>query len=68
MREHTEARLNKEWGELYERMKLVLLQFGDSDYNRSGDYFLVDENFGRYEHQIELHKLHMLRPEIIKAL
>ena len=33
-----------------------------------GDYFLVDENFGRYTHQVEMHQLHMLRPEIIKAI
>jgi hypothetical protein len=32
------------------------------------DYYLVDENFDRYVHQVEFHKLHMLRPEIIMAL
>jgi hypothetical protein len=66
-REHTEERLNKEWGELYERMKVLLQQYGKDDMD-GGDYFLVDENFGRYTHQVEMHQWHMLRPEIIKSL
>jgi len=66
-REHTEGRLNREWQELYERLKLVLLQYG-TDHIDDGDYYLVDENFGRYRHQVEFHKMHMLRPEIIMAL
>ena len=43
-REHTEERLNKEWNELYERMKVLLQQYGKNDMD-GGDYFLVDENF-----------------------
>lgn len=67
MREHTEERLEKEWNELYARLKAILQPYGE-DAMDGGDYFLVDENFGRYVHQVEMHKLHMLRPEIIKAL
>jgi hypothetical protein len=67
MREHTDERLEKEWNELYRRMKVILERYG-RDAMFGGDYFLVDENFGRYTHQIEMHKLHMLRPAIIKAL
>jgi hypothetical protein len=67
MREHTEERLEKEWSELYERLTDILQPYGE-DAMDGGDYFLVDENFGRYVHQVEMHKLHMLRPEIIKAL
>ena len=67
MREHTEERLEKEWNELYQRLKGILQPHGE-DVMDGGDYFLVDENFGRYTHQVEMHKLHMLRPEIIKAL
>jgi hypothetical protein len=67
LRQHTEERQNREWKELYERMKLALLQYGE-DYIDGGDYYLVDENFDRYMHQVEFHKLHMLRPEIVTAL
>lgn len=67
MREHTEERLEKEWKELYERMKRVLEQYGRDDID-GGDYLIVDENFERYTHLVEIHELHMLRPEIIKAL
>lgn len=67
MREHTEERLSSEWNELYGRIKDVLLQYGQDDID-GGDYFVVDEIFSSYVHQIEMHKLHMLRPEIIKSL
>jgi hypothetical protein len=67
IREHSEERFNKEWNELYERMNVVLKQFGEDDID-GGDYYLVDENFDHYVHQVEFHKLHMLRPEIIKSL
>lgn len=67
MREHTEERLEKEWNDLYESLKVILQPYG-KDAMFGGDYFLVDENFGRYTHQVEMHQLHMLRPEIIKAL
>ena len=67
MREHTEERLEKEWNELYERLKGILQPYGENAMD-GGDYFLVDENFGGYTHQVEMHRLHMLRPEIIKAI
>ncbi len=67
LHEHTEDRLNKEWSELYERMKVLLQQYGKDDMD-GGDYFLVDENFGRYTHQVEMHQWYMLRPEIVKSL
>jgi hypothetical protein len=67
MREHTEERLEREWSELYQRMKAILQRYGE-DARFGGDYFLVDENFGGYSHQVEMHKLHMLQPVIIKAL
>jgi hypothetical protein len=67
LRQHTEERLNREWKELYDRMKLVLQKYGD-DHIDGGDYYLVDENFDHYMHQVEFHKLHMLRPEIVIAL
>jgi len=67
MREHSEERLEGEWNELYGRIKGVLQPYGQDDID-SGDYYVVDEIFESYVHQVEMHKLHMLRPEIIKAL
>jgi hypothetical protein len=67
MREHTGERLEKEWNELYERIKAVLKPYGEDDID-GGDYYVVDENFEQYVHQVELHNLEMLRPEIIKAM
>lgn len=42
LREHREERHNREWHELYERLKLLLLQYGVNDID-DGDYYLVDE-------------------------
>lgn len=67
MREHSKERLSREWNELYGRIKGALLQYGQDDVD-GGEYFIVDEIFSNYVHQIEMHKLHMLRPEIIKSL
>jgi hypothetical protein len=67
MREHSKERLNREWDELYERMRSILQKYGEDDID-GGDYYVVDENFGRYEHQVEMHQLHMLRPEIVQSL
>lgn len=67
LQQHTEERLNGEWKELYDRLKLTLHKYGEDDID-GGDYYLIDENFDRYTHQVEFHKLHMLQPEIISAL
>ncbi len=46
----------------------VLKEFGTEDHFGHGDYLVVDDNYGpRYTH-IEVHKLHMMRSEIIKLL
>jgi hypothetical protein len=65
--EHTNERLDREWRELYERILSVLAQYGQNDID-GGDYFLANEIFSSYVHQIEMHELHMLRPDIIKSL
>jgi hypothetical protein len=67
MREHTEERLEKEWKELYERIKAVLQPYGEDDID-SGDFYVVDEIFESYVHQVEMHQLDMLQPEVIKSL
>jgi hypothetical protein len=67
MREHSEERLEGEWNALYGRIKSILQPYGHDDID-GGDYYVIDEIFESYVHQVEMHKLHMLRPEIIKAL
>jgi hypothetical protein len=42
LRPHTDERLNREWRELYERLKLALLEYGE-DHIDEGDYYLVEE-------------------------
>jgi hypothetical protein len=67
MREHTEERLEKEWKELYERIKAVLQPYGEDDID-GGDFYVVDEIFESYVHQVEMHQLDMLQPKVIKSL
>ena len=67
MREHTNERLDREWNELYAHIKSALLKYGQDDIDE-GEYFVVDQISSSYVHQIEMHKLHMLQPEIIKSL
>lgn len=64
---HTNEQHKKEWKELYERTKRALQRFGRDD-EAGGDYFVI--NFVPVEkvQMVELHRLHMLRPEIIKSL
>lgn len=67
MRENSEERLEGKWKELYERITAVLRPYGADDID-GGEYYVVDEIFESHVHQVEMHKLHMLRPEIIKAI
>jgi hypothetical protein len=67
MREHSEERLAKEWGELYARIKAVLQRYGQDSID-GADYYVVGEILESYVHQVEMHKPNMLRPEVIKAL
>lgn len=70
---NTHRRVNerfiKEWNELYERIKRVLRKFGENNC-AGGDYFVIDRipKENEHVHMVEIHRLHMLRPEIIKPL
>ncbi|SRR5258705_6194421 len=67
MAQNNTAKQKKEWRELYERIQGVLQQFGQDDC-AGGDYFLVDDIVDPNTHLLEIHRLHMLRPEIITSL
>jgi hypothetical protein len=63
----TNEQHKKEWKELYNRTKGVLKQFGRDD-EAGGDYFVINFVPNEKVQMVELHRLHMLRPEIIKSL
>lgn len=63
----TNEQHKKEWEELYKRTKGVLQQFGRDD-EAGGDYFVINLVPNDKVQMVELHRLHMLRPEIIKSL
>ena len=56
------------WGLLYDEISEVLRQFGTEDHFGHADYLLVDDNYGWKRHTIEIHKLHMLEPPVVKML
>jgi hypothetical protein len=55
------------WHELFSRLKSVLQRYG-KEAKSGGDYFLIDHGLAPCVHEIEIHQLHMLRLEVIKAL
>jgi hypothetical protein len=56
------------WDSLYEQIQAILNRFGVEDHLGRADYLLVDDNYGWQQHNIEIHKLRMLDPELVKAL
>jgi hypothetical protein len=62
------AEQGRQWDALYDQISKALRQFGTEDHFGKGDYLLVDDNYGQRRHQVEIHRLHMLRPLVIHAL
>jgi hypothetical protein len=62
-----EQQRKKEWKEIYQRTKRALQPFGEDD-DAGGDYWVVDLFPNDKVQMVEFHRLHMLRPAIIKAL
>lgn len=56
------------WDSLYGQCQEVLRRFGVEDHLGKADYLLVDDNYGWNQQSIEIHKLRMLDPELVKAL
>lgn len=67
MHRRTDEQRKKEWKEIYQRTKRALQPFGEDD-EAGGDYFVIDLLPNDKVQMVELHRLHMLRPEIIKSL
>src|SRR5215203_3049113 len=64
----SEDEQQRTWEHLYGDITCVLTRFCNEDHFGKGDYLLVDDNYGWQRHTIEVHKLHMLRPEIVAQL
>lgn len=67
MQSHANERRSKQWKEIYLRTKRALRPFGKDD-EAGGDYFVIDLLPNDSVQMVELHRLHMLRPEIMKSL
>ncbi len=68
IREHNESRRAAEWQILHDRITELLDQFGKKDPFGTGDYWLVDEDWGSYRQKLEVQNLNLLKPHIIKSL
>lgn len=64
----TEATQERQWQILHDRIAGVLDRFGRKNPVRQGDYWLLDENWGWYRHQLEFQNLELLQPHIVMAL
>lgn len=66
--EEEEDEQGRTWNRLYGEIKAVLRRFGTENHFGEADYLLVDDNYGWQQHKIEIHKLHMLDPVVVKSL
>jgi hypothetical protein len=56
------------WDRFYDGVRNVLKEFGTENHFGHGDYLVLEDNYGpRYTH-IEVHKLHMIDPQIVTRL
>lgn len=67
MHKGADKQRTKVWKELHERTKRALEPYGVDD-DAGGDYFVIDLIPNDNVQMVELHRLHMLRPHIIKSL
>ena len=57
----------KQWKGVYQRTAHALQPFGKDD-EAGGDYFVIDLFPNEKVQMVELHRLHMLRPEVMTSL
>jgi len=68
MAQAEDAIQESEWVQLHDLISKALDQFGKKNAFREGDYWLLDDNWGWRRHQLEVQKVELLRPHVIKAL
>jgi hypothetical protein len=68
MTDVSDVQQENEWGILYDRIGALLRRFGEENPVRKGDYWLLDENWGLFQHKLEIQNLELLRPHVVKSL
>ncbi len=69
MSEESSEEVSRDWAVLYDRIRAELGRFGKIDAFGKADYWVVDDDWGWFVHQVELNDLKkMLRPEVLHAL
>jgi hypothetical protein len=63
-----EAAQERDWQILHDAITAMLDRFGRKDAFGRGDYWLVDDNWGRRSQQLEFQNLGLFKPQIVKAL
>jgi hypothetical protein len=58
----------REWQILQDRIIGLLQRFGRKDAFGEGDYWLLDDNWGRFRQELEIQNLKLLQPHIVKSL
>jgi hypothetical protein len=58
----------REWQLLHDLITGILDRYGEKNFIRKGDYWLVDDNWGWTVHQVEIQNLDLLKPAIIRQL
>lgn len=58
----------QEWITLYERVGDALRRLAQENAFDREDYWILDDNWGRQRHEIEIRNLNLLQPHIIKSL
>jgi hypothetical protein len=58
----------RDWQTLHDAITATLDRFGRKNAFGRGDYWLVDDNWGRLSQQLEFQNLELFKPHIIKAL
>ena len=63
-----EAKQQRDWQPLHDAITGVVDLYGVKDPFRKGDYWLLDENWGRYSQQLEFQNLQLFDTLILSAL
>jgi hypothetical protein len=63
-----DARQEREWKTLNDRITETLDRFGMLNPVGKGDYWLLDDNWGNWRQEIEIQNLNLLQPHVINLL
>ena len=63
-----EVAQERDWQVLHDAITGTLDRYGKKNAFREGDYWLLDDNWSWYVHQVEFFSLRLLQPHIIQSL